>query len=176
MLKWIVAVDENRVIWKDGKMPWHYPEDLKNFKEKTQWQICLMGRSTYEWLKQYRPNAEWYPHASKNLIFSRNMEEKPWIEIIHSVDELQQKYWNEIVRVLWWAKTFEILLPYIDEIYETLIPWIHEWDTYMPEAPKWVNFYSETLKATEDGLIFKKLTRIKASEWNSAMNNVKRNK
>jgi len=29
-------MDEDRVIGKDGKMPWHYPEDLKRFKELTQ--------------------------------------------------------------------------------------------------------------------------------------------
>jgi len=143
MLKWIVAMDEDRVIGKDGKMPWHYPEDLKRFKELTQWQICLMWRKTYEWLKQYRPNAEWYPHASKNLIFSESMPDRPWIEVIHNIDELKQKYWNDIVRVLWWAKTFETLMPYIDEIYLTLIPGKHEWDTYMPpidlltKEPQW---------------------------------------
>jgi dihydrofolate reductase len=35
-------MDHDRVIGKDGKMPWHEPEDLKRFKELTQGQICLM--------------------------------------------------------------------------------------------------------------------------------------
>lgn len=160
MLRWIVAMDQDRVIWKDGKMPWHEPEDLKRFKELTQWQICLMGRKTYEWLKQYRPNAEWYPHASKNLIFSESMPDKPWIEVIHNIDELKQKYWNEVVRVLGWAKTFETLMPYIDEIYLTLIPGKHDWDTYMPET----DFeYIEDQWKTESWLKFQKYTRVKNS-------------
>ncbi|MBQ5945638.1 dihydrofolate reductase [bacterium] len=29
-------MDEDRVIGKDGKMPWHEPEDLKRFKQLTQ--------------------------------------------------------------------------------------------------------------------------------------------
>lgn len=156
MLKWIVAMDEDRVIGKDGKMPWHYPEDLKRFKELTQWQICLMWRKTYEWLKQYRPNAEWYPHASKNLIFSESMPDNPWIEVIHNIDELRQKYWNDIVRVLWWAKTFETLMPYMDEIYLTLIPGKHEWDTYMPPISLRTK---ETQWKTESWLEFIKYTR-----------------
>lgn len=159
MLKWIVAMDEDRVIGKDGKMPWHESEDLKRFKQLTQWQICLMGKKTYEWLKQYRPNAEWYPHASKNLIFSRNMPDKPGIEIIRSIDELQQKYWNEVVWVLWWAKTFEILMPYIDQLYVTLIPWKHEWDTKMPEIPPY-EYYCESLGETKTWLKFEKYTKI----------------
>ena len=156
MLKWIIAMDKDRVIGKDGKMPWHYPEDLKRFKELTQWQICLMWRKTYEWLKQYRTNAEWYPHASKNLIFSESMPDKPWIEVIHNIDELKQKYWNDIVRVLWWAKTFETLMPYIDEIYLTLIPGKHEWDTYMPPIDLWTK---EIQWKTESWLEFVKYTK-----------------
>ena len=156
MLKWIVAMDEDRVIGKDGKMPWHELEDLKRFKALTQWQICLMWRKTYEWLKQYRPNAEWYPHASKNLIFSESMENKPWIEVIHNIDELKQKYWNEVVWVLWWAKTFETLMPYIDELYITLIPGKHEWDTYMPPLDAW---FIETQWTTKNWLKFQKYTR-----------------
>lgn len=156
MLKWIVAMDENRVIWKDGRIPWHEPEDLRRFKQLTQWQICLMWRKTFEWLKQYRPNAEWYPHAKKNLIFSESMQDKLWIEVIHNIDELKQKYWNEVVRVLWWAKTFETLMPYIDELYITLVPGTHDWDSYMPK----INLErEESLWKTDSWLEFKKYTR-----------------
>ena len=161
MLKWIVAMDQDRVIGKDWKMPWHEPEDLKRFKQLTQGQICLMWKKTYEWLKQYRPNAEWYPHASKNLIFSRNMSETPWVEVIHNIDELKKKYRNEVVWVLWWAKTFEILMPYIDEIYFTLVTGKHEWDTYMPEtAPGYAEYQWET----KSWLKFIKWTRAKDPE------------
>ena len=173
MLKWIVAMDECRVIGKDGKMPWHEPEDLRRFKELTQWQICLMGRKTYEWLKQYRPDAEWYPHAKKNLIFSRTMPDKPWIEVIRSIEELQQKYWNEIVWVLWWAKTFEALMPYIDEIYFTLIPGKHEWDAYMPMTD--IGYIEHQWK-TKSWLEFQRYTRARETESRRIMSQYKRQK
>lgn len=160
LLKWIVAMDEDGVIWKDWWLPRHEPEDLKRFKEMTQWQICLMWRKTYEWLKKYRPNSEWYPHASKNLIFSKNMEDSPRIEIIHNVDELKQKYWNEVIRILWWAKTFETLMPYIDEIYITLIPWKHKWDVYMPKLE---SKYIENIGGTKSWLKFQRYSRTKPS-------------
>jgi dihydrofolate reductase len=44
----IVAVDRDSGFGKDGKIPWHYPEDFKHFKETTSKQICIMGRKTYE--------------------------------------------------------------------------------------------------------------------------------
>lgn len=44
----IVAIDQHGGFAKDGKMPWHYPTDLKWFKNHTQGQIVVMGRTTYE--------------------------------------------------------------------------------------------------------------------------------
>ena len=44
----IVAVADNGVIGRDGDMPWHIPEDLKHFKERTMDHPVIMGRITYE--------------------------------------------------------------------------------------------------------------------------------
>ena len=88
------------------------------------------------------------------------MEDKPWIEVIHDIDELSQKYWDEIIWVLWWAKTFEALLPYIDEIYITLIPWKHEWDAFMPKFP---DGHIEDIGGTKSWLKFQRYHREKSS-------------
>ncbi|WP_430505575.1 dihydrofolate reductase [Haloparvum sp. PAK95] len=44
----IAAVAENRVIGREGEMPWHYPADLQHFKETTTGHPVIMGRRTYE--------------------------------------------------------------------------------------------------------------------------------
>jgi dihydrofolate reductase len=44
----IVAVDDAGGFGKDGKIPWHFPEDFKRFKEITKDSVCVMGRNTYE--------------------------------------------------------------------------------------------------------------------------------
>lgn len=44
----IAAVAENGVIGKNGKMPWHYPEDLQHFRELTLGSPVIMGRVTFE--------------------------------------------------------------------------------------------------------------------------------
>jgi len=46
----IAAVAENGIIGKDGKLPWHLPNDLKYFKEKTQGHWVVMGYITYKHL------------------------------------------------------------------------------------------------------------------------------
>ena len=44
----IAAVAKNRVIGKDGQIPWHLPADLTHFKRTTLGHTLVMGRRTYE--------------------------------------------------------------------------------------------------------------------------------
>ena len=44
----IVAMTRERVIGREGGMPWHLPEDLKHFRAITTGHAILMGRKTYE--------------------------------------------------------------------------------------------------------------------------------
>ena len=44
----IVAVTSEGVIGVDGKLPWHYSEDLKRFKRLTLGSTIIMGRITWE--------------------------------------------------------------------------------------------------------------------------------
>jgi dihydrofolate reductase len=52
----IAAIGKNRVIGKDGKLPWHISPDLKRFKELTSGHAVLMGRRTFESLGRPLPN------------------------------------------------------------------------------------------------------------------------
>ena len=56
----VVAMAENRVIGRDGDLPWRLPEDLKRFKAVTMGKPIVMGRKTWESLPRKplpgRPN------------------------------------------------------------------------------------------------------------------------
>jgi dihydrofolate reductase len=54
----VVAVAANGIIGRDGKLPWHLPEDLKHFKRVTMGHPVLMGRKTWESLKGPLPGRE----------------------------------------------------------------------------------------------------------------------
>ena len=54
MINIIAAVSQNNVIGKNGTIPWHYPEDFKRFKQKTESHIVIMGRRTFASM-QYKP-------------------------------------------------------------------------------------------------------------------------
>jgi dihydrofolate reductase len=52
----IWAQAHQRVIGKDGKMPWHLPEDLAHFKRTTLGAPVIMGRKTWDSLPaKFRP-------------------------------------------------------------------------------------------------------------------------
>lgn len=44
----VAAVADNGVIGREGGLPWHYPADLRRFKETTMGHPVVMGRRTYE--------------------------------------------------------------------------------------------------------------------------------
>ena len=44
----IVAMAQNRIIGKDGTLPWHIPADLKRYKSRTLGKPLVMGRKTLD--------------------------------------------------------------------------------------------------------------------------------
>ena len=48
----------NRVIGRDGGLPWHLPDDFKHFKSRTLGKPVLMGRRTWESLDGPLPRRE----------------------------------------------------------------------------------------------------------------------
>ena len=60
----IAAMSDNRVIGKDNKLPWHFPCDLKKFKETTGGGTVIMGRKTFESIGKPLSNRE-------NIVLSR---------------------------------------------------------------------------------------------------------
>ena len=47
-IAFVVAVAENGVIGRDGRLPWRLPTDLKRFRKLTLGKPVIMGRKTYE--------------------------------------------------------------------------------------------------------------------------------
>ena len=54
----IVAVAENGVIGRDGKLPWRLPEDLRRFRALTTGHAIIMGRRTWQSLPHALPGRQ----------------------------------------------------------------------------------------------------------------------
>jgi dihydrofolate reductase len=48
MVTIIAAMDEDRIIGRGNDLPWHLPEDLEQFRERTRGNTVIMGRKTWE--------------------------------------------------------------------------------------------------------------------------------
>ena len=75
----IWAQDENGGIGKNGLLPWHIPEDLKNFKKITLNSPIVMGRKTWDSLP-FKP----LPNR-RNIILSTNTHDS--LEAYQSIQE-----------------------------------------------------------------------------------------
>ena len=56
MIALIAAYTKNKVIGKDGKIPWNLRNEKKRFKELTTGNVVIMGRKTYDEIGKPLPN------------------------------------------------------------------------------------------------------------------------
>jgi len=124
----IAWMAKNRTIGKNNKLPWNYPEDLQYFKKTTN------GHPIVMWLKTY--NSIWRPLPNRrNLVLTRQNIQIDWVEIFHSITELQEKLKsiNDEIFVIWWANIYSQFLPLANKIYLTEIKKEYEGDTFFPK-------------------------------------------
>ena len=158
MISLIVAHDLNRVIGKDNKMPWHIPNELAYFKEKTMGKAIVMGRNTFESIGRPLP-------GRLNIVITRNTAYKPdGVTVVHSIEDaidLARKHHEEVM-VIGGEQIFKEVLPYSDLMYVTLIQKEFEGDTFFPSYDKDWNIASASEPITTDNglkyqyLIYKK--------------------
>lgn len=67
----IAAMAKNRVIGKDGKMPWYCKEDFEWFRENTRGKVVVMGRKTHESIGRALPDRH-------NLVLTRQRDYQPF--------------------------------------------------------------------------------------------------
>ena len=133
MTKKIVAIwaqDEEGVIGKDNRLPWHLPAELQHFKETTLNHAILMGRVTFDGMgRRLLPKRE-------TLILTRNLEEKiDGVATFHDVQSVLDWYQvqEKNLYILGGKQIFQAFEPYIDEVIVTQVHASVEGDTYFPE-------------------------------------------
>lgn len=153
----IVAMSENRVIGKDGGLPWHLPEDLKRFKELTTGHAVLMGRTTYDSLPdKFKPLP-----GRLNIVASRTAKESDFpkgVKLVRDAKSFVQSFMDgkedtptDTLWVIGGAQIYNETLKFFDEIYLTKIHQQVEGDAYFPEFEE---RYQETSSEKRDGFTF----------------------
>jgi dihydrofolate reductase len=126
----IAAMAGNRVIGKDGGLPWDLPCDLQFFKQTTMGHPVLMGRNTFESIvsRLGKPLP-----GRRNIVLSRSMPARPDVDVISDFASLEQlPNLSSPVYLIGGAQLYEQLLPQCDELLLTFINAPYEGDTLFP--------------------------------------------
>jgi len=123
----VAAMARNRVIGRDGGMPWHLPADLKHFKAVTMGCPTIMGRRTFESIGRPLP-------GRTNIVVSRSRPALPeGVGLAGSLDEAIGMAGDGRVMVIGGGEIYRAVLPKADRLELTLIDAVVTGDTVFPE-------------------------------------------
>ena len=125
----VVAAATNNAIGKDGKLPWHLPNDMKHFKNITWGMPVVMGRKTFESLGKALP-------GRKNIVVSR----QPGLKVdgvitVKSIDDamfVARETDAKEVMVIGGGEIYKTLFEKARRIYLTRVEAEPEADTFFP--------------------------------------------
>lgn len=124
----LAALGRNRVIGRDGAMPWHLPEDLRHFKHTTLGHPLIMGRKTFESIGRVLP-------GRRTIVITRQDE---WshadVETAHSLPEaLSLAGPADEVFVVGGGEVYAEAMPFAQRMVLSEVPDAPEGDTWFPE-------------------------------------------
>lgn len=156
MIVGIVAIAKNLAIGKGGKLPWHYPTDLKFFKKTTIGHAVVMGATT--WRSIGKPLRD-----RLNVVLSRSdkLIVPPEVLKLQSKDEVidLSRLLTKDVFIVGGAKTYAEFADGIKKWIVTEVPiTVEDADTFMP-AEFLNEFEIENTVDLDDGLRVKILRR-----------------
>lgn len=153
MVAIIAALAKNRVIGKDGKIPWDLPEDREHFRKLTMGHIIVMGRRTYEEIGHPLPGRKTY------LVSSTLRVEKQNCHTVKSLSQVLEKEKGEHIFICGGAMLYEEALPLADRLYLTELDWEEEGDTFFPNVES-ASFREMKREEREDGYAFIRYDRM----------------
>ncbi len=139
-MKAIVAMAKNRVIGKNGGLPWpSIKEDFKHFKEFTTGKTLIVGKNTFdtlpllknrECLVLTKPVEAIDAYITNQYLVNNNAMTGQMITMEDV--ELYSQFRKDYLIVAGGAKTYVKLLPYITEFYVTHVNGTYDGDVFMP--------------------------------------------
>ena len=126
MLAIIVAYLQNRVIGRDGRIPWKIPGEQARFRALTTGQAVVMGRRTYEEIGRPLPNRMNFVVSSTKTFDGENCR------TVASLAEAMALAGERDLYVSGGAKLYEEALPLAEKLCITEIHRQVEGDTFFP--------------------------------------------
>jgi dihydrofolate reductase len=123
----VVAIDAQRGIGVDNKLPWHLPEDLAHFKRVTLGHPIIMGRKTFDSIGRPLPKR-------RNIIVTRNRDWRhEGVDSAASLADAIALVGDEPASIIGGAQVFTEAVQIADRMIVTHIDGVYRCDTFFPE-------------------------------------------
>jgi dihydrofolate reductase len=153
----VVAIDAQRGIGVDNKLPWHLPEDLAHFKRVTLGHPIIMGRKTFDSIGRPLPKR-------RNIVVTRNRDwSHEGVEVAGSLQEAIALAGDGVAdaaaSIIGGAQIFGEAMQLADRMIITHIDGVYRCDTFFPEidAATWLETAREAHRSA-DGVGFSFVT------------------
>jgi dihydrofolate reductase len=150
MIRFIVAIDENRGLANEHGIPWQgkLPTDIRDFREKTMNSIVLMGYGTYVEFKTPLPKRH-------NVVASSKAEQlREGFELINNARRFLRDA-TEDIWVIGGAGLFTQTLDMADELYITQLDGDFSCTKFFPAFKDRFGLKSHSQPITENGITFR---------------------
>jgi len=123
----IAAMASDRLIGRDGSLPWHLPRDLRQFRELTMGHALIMGRKTFESIGRCLP-------GRLSIVLTRQLDfradgaevVRDWESAVRCVPSGRRAF------VIGGAEIYQSALPRVSRMYLTFVEGEFAGDTYFP--------------------------------------------
>ena len=153
----VVAIDAQRGIGVDNKLPWHLPEDLAHFKRVTLGHPIIMGRKTFDSIGRPLP-------GRRNIVVTRNAGWRhEGVEAVGSLEAAIALAGDEEASIIGGAQIFEAALPLAERMIVTEIDHVFACDTFFPEIDPevWVETARERHRSEGNGFDYAYVTYVR---------------
>ena len=135
----VVAIDAQRGIGIDNKLPWHLPEDLAHFKRLTSGHPIIMGRKTFDSIGRALPNR-------RNIVITRSDQWRhDGVEAVGSLADAVALVGEAPAFIIGGAQIFKDAVAIADRMVVTEIAHTFDCDTFF--APLEDDVWAESARA-----------------------------
>ncbi|MET0815766.1 MAG: dihydrofolate reductase [Pseudoxanthomonas sp.] len=154
-----MAIDAQRGIGIDNKLPWHLPEDLAHFKRVTLGRPIIMGRKTFDSIGRPLPKR-------RNIVITRNAEWRAdGVDAVTSLADAIALVGDEPASIIGGAQIFNDSMALADRMIVTEIDHTFACDTFFPpiDPAVWTETERETHHSDAGGYDFAFVTYERAA-------------
>ncbi len=114
----MMAMDRNKLVGRDGDLPWKISSDMQYFKRMTMGKPMIMGRVTFESLGGVLPGR---PH----IVITRDSNwQHDGVEVVHSLKDavsVAGRHDADEIMIIGGASVCEEAMPLVQQLYLTVI-------------------------------------------------------